>query len=72
MEVNEEEIAMTFRDSGVPFNPLEQADPDVNAPLEQRKIGGLGLFLVRKTMDKLNYVYENGQNVLTVIKKLGK
>ena len=63
---------MTFRDSGVPFNPLEQADPDVNAPLEQRKIGGLGLFLVRKTMDKLNYVYENGQNVLTVIKKLGK
>ena len=72
MEVNEEEIAMTFRDSGVPFNPLEQADPDVNAPLEQRKIGGLGLFLVRKTMDRLNYVYENGQNVLTVIKKLGK
>ena len=72
MEVNEEEIAMTFRDSGVPFNPLEQADPDVNAPLEQRKIGGLGLFLVRKTMDKLNYVCENGQNVLTVIKKLGK
>ena len=72
MEVNEEEIAMTFRDSGVPFNPLEQADPDVKAPLEQRKIGGLGLFLVRKTMDKLNYVYENGQNVLTVIKKLGK
>ncbi len=72
LELNDDEVTMTFRDSGIPFNPLEQADPDVDAPLEKRKIGGLGLFLVRKTMDKLNYVYENGQNVLTVIKKLRK
>ena len=70
IDFDEKAVSMTFRDSGMPFNPIEQTDPDVNAPIEKRKIGGLGLFLVRKTMDELNYEYKDGQNILTIKKYL--
>ena len=70
VDFDERSVSMTFRDSGVPFNPIEQTDPDVSAPIEKRKIGGLGLFLVRKTMDDLKYEYKDGQNILTVTKYL--
>ena len=62
----------TFRiiDSGVPFNPLEKADPDVTLSAENREIGGLGIFIAKKTMDKVSYAYENGKNILTMVKKI--
>ena len=63
-------ISLIFADSGIPFNPLEQQEPDVNKPLAERPIGGLGIFLVRKTMDAVDYRREDGQNILTIQKKL--
>ena len=61
---------ITFVDSGMPFDPLEKADPDVTVSAEKRAIGGLGIFLVKKTMDNLTYRYENGKNVLTIYKHI--
>jgi len=53
-----------FCDRGAPFNPLDHADPDTNAPLEERKVGGLGLLIVKKTMDTIYYSRENDVNRL--------
>ena len=61
---------ITFLDSGVPFDPLAKADPDVTLTVEEREIGGLGIFLVKKTMDSLAYRYEDGKNVLTLRKRI--
>ncbi len=63
-------VSIVFTDGGVPFDPLGKTDPDVNAPAGERAIGGLGIFLVKKTMDGINYRYENGKNVLTIKKKI--
>ena len=62
--------SVIFMDRGIPFDPLAQQAPDVNSPLADRPIGGLGIFLVRKTMDSVSYRYENGQNILTIQKKI--
>ena len=59
-----------FLDSGVPYNPLEKTDPDVTSSLAERQIGGLGIYLVKKTMDQVLYEYSEGQNILTLEKKL--
>ena len=64
------EIAVTFIDSGVPYNPLEKADPDVTLSADEREIGGLGIFLTKKTMDHVVYEYRDGKNVLTIEKKV--
>ena len=61
---------LTFLDKGLPYNPLEKADPDVSLSAEDRPIGGLGIFLVKKTMDGMAYAYKHGQNVLTIQKRL--
>ncbi len=61
---------ITFIDSGVPYNPLANADPDTSLPAEQRGIGGLGIFLVKKTMDDVRYSHESGRNVLSIFKKI--
>lgn len=62
---------ITFKDCGKPFNPLAQEIPDTTAlPLGKRPIGGLGLFMVRKLMDEMTYIYRDGQNVLTIRKNL--
>jgi sigma-B regulation protein RsbU (phosphoserine phosphatase) len=58
------EVTVVFRDRGRPFNPLERVDPDTHAPLEDRKIGGLGLLIVKKTMDTIYYSRENDVNRL--------
>ena len=63
-------ITMRFRDGGVPFNPLEQDPPDTSLPMEDREIGGLGIYLVTTSMDDVAYEYTNGENILTVTKKL--
>ena len=69
---DEESRTMTFRmtDQGVPFDPLQKPDPDITLSAEEREIGGLGIFIAKKTMDSLSYAYENGENTLTMIKKL--
>ena len=63
-------ITIRFLDHGKPFNPLEREDVDVTAAAESRSIGGLGILLVKKSMDDVEYSYEDGKNVLTIRKKL--
>ena len=65
-------IEVILRDGGVPFNPLELKDPDITLKAEDRQIGGLGIYMVKKSMDEGTYQYENGQNVLILRKKIGK
>ena len=59
-----------LRDFGMPFNPLDKQDPDVTLSAAERKIGGLGIFMVKKSMDDFTYRYENGQNILNIIKAI--
>ena len=61
-------VCIRFSDEAIPYNPLTNADPDVTLSAEERGIGGLGIYMVKKTMDDMKYKYENGQNVLTIIK----
>ena len=63
---------VTFRmaDKGKPFDPLKKPDPDITLSAEDREIGGLGIFITKKTMDTVTYAYEKGENVLTMIKKI--
>lgn len=63
-------LTIELRDAGKKFNPLERKDPDISLNAEDRQIGGLGIFLCKKMMDSINYRYENGNNVLTMTKKL--
>ena len=62
-----QKVTITFKDSGIPYNPLEHEDPDVTKPAEDRRIGGLGIYLVKKTMDDVKYEYLDGKNVLTIL-----
>ena len=57
-------ITLRFRDGGVPFNPLEKEAPDFSIPMEDRKIGGLGIFLVTKYMDTVTYEHAGGETFL--------
>ena len=61
-------VAITFADTGIPYDPLKKEDPDVSLPVEERKIGGLGIFMVKKSMDDMLYKYRDGQNILTIKK----
>ena len=63
-------VVMTFIDRGAPYNPLTAKAPDITLPRRRRPVGGLGLFMVRNTMDDLSYEYRDGQNILTVRKKI--
>lgn len=63
------EMTLRMADGGIPFDPLQQPDPDITLPAEQRRIGGLGILIVKKTMDEVTYAYENDQNVLTMKKR---
>ena len=58
-------VAVTLTDCGMPFDPLKQKEPDITLSAQERQIGGLGIFLVRKSMDQVDYEYKDGQNVLT-------
>ncbi len=63
-------VIITFIDSGKPFDPLAKEDPDIEKSAEDRPVGGLGIFMVKKSMDKVSYEYKDGQNILTIEKKL--
>jgi anti-sigma regulatory factor (Ser/Thr protein kinase) len=65
-----EDIVISFEDTGKLYNPLEQANPDLSKPLNERKIGGLGIFLVKQLMDKVVYTRIDNKNVLTITKRL--
>lgn len=63
-------LTVVFQDSGTPFDPLAMQDPDITIPIEQRRIGGLGIFLVKDNMDDVTYRYADGKNILTIKKVL--
>ena len=68
VEVTEAPISVivTFIDHGIPYDPLKKDDPDVTLSAEERAIGGLGIFMVKKTMDEITYEYKDGQNILSI------
>ena len=72
VEVIEDPLAVTitFIDNGVPYDPLAKADPDTTLSAEERDIGGLGIYMVKKSMDDITYEYKDGQNILKIKKKL--
>lgn len=61
---------ITFVDSGVPFDPLAKPDPDVTLSAEARQIGGLGIYMVKKSMDVVEYAHSGGRNILALRKRL--
>lgn len=61
-------VTAAFLDEGIPYDPLTHQDPDITLSAEERQIGGLGIFMVKKTMDSVSYAYEGGQNRLTIQK----
>lgn len=60
---------ITFEDGGVPYDPLAKEDPDVTLSAEERKIGGLGIYMVKQSMDHVRYEYKDGKNILTLEKE---
>ena len=72
VEVVEDPLAViiTFIDNGKPYDPLAEADPDITLSIDERQIGGLGIYMVKKSMDDIAYEYKDGQNILRIKKKL--
>ncbi|MBD5519913.1 MAG: SpoIIE family protein phosphatase [Lachnospiraceae bacterium] len=66
--IDEKSVLMFFEDDGIAFNPLKKTMPDVNEPLEKRKVGGLGIYMVCEMMDEVVYRHKDGKNRLTIIK----
>ncbi|MBQ8147920.1 MAG: ATP-binding protein [Lachnospiraceae bacterium] len=69
-EVNDGWLSITFRDEGIPYNPLEREDPDLDLALEERPIGGLGIYMIRNMMDSVQYEYKEGRNNLCIRKEI--
>ncbi len=69
-EKDPKRVTVTLIDSGVPYDPLAKADPDVTLSAEERQIGGLGIYMVKKSVDAMNYEYRDGRNILRIVKKL--
>ena len=63
-------VVITFIDKGIPYDPLKKADPNTALSAEEREIGGLGIFMVKQTMDDITYEYKDGQNILKIKKNL--
>ena len=63
------EITITFIDKGIPYNPLSKRDPDMTLAVDKRPIGGLGIYIAKKIMDRLSYQYKDEQNILQISKK---
>ncbi|MDR1663856.1 MAG: ATP-binding protein [Clostridiales bacterium] len=70
-DTENQRLTIVFEDSGAPFNPLLKESPDLSVPMAERKIGGLGIMMVRELSDAVRYAYENGKNILTVEKNYG-
>ncbi len=63
-------VKIILKDSGIPFDPLAKEDPDITLSAQEREIGGLGIFMVKKNMDEFLYEYTDGCNITTITKKL--
>ena len=71
-EENPVTIVITFMDNGTPYDPLKREDPDITLSAEERQIGGLGIFLTKKTMDEVSYEFKDNKNILKLKKKLSE
>ncbi|MCL2069541.1 MAG: SpoIIE family protein phosphatase [Treponema sp.] len=71
LEIQDKKAVISLEDSGKAQNPLEQATPDLDKPLLERQIGGLGIYFIKKLMDNVTYTHQNGKNLLTMVKKIG-
>ena len=73
LSIENDFVKMIIIDNAPMFNPLTQVkEPDVNSLVEERKIGGLGVFFVRTNMNNVLYAYENSRNVITMYRKISK
>ncbi|OQD58772.1 anti-sigma factor [Methanobrevibacter arboriphilus JCM 13429 = DSM 1125] len=70
IETDPLKIALEFLDEGTPYNPLENHDPNISLPLEERSIGGLGIYLAKKNVDSIDYKYKDEKNILTIKKNI--
>lgn len=70
LQQTESEFSIAVEDDGRPFNLLEHPAPDLSKPLEQRPVGGMGIHMIRKSMDRIDYRRADGKNILTLIKRL--
>ena len=61
---------ITFTDSGIPYDPLAKPDPNIRLSAQERQIGGLGIYMVKKSMDDMRYERREGQNILTIVKNM--
>lgn len=65
-----QEVKISFEDNGIKFNPLEKEDPDTNTEIQDMQIGGLGIYIVKESMDNFEYKYENNKNILILNKNV--
>ena len=65
-----DDVTLEFEDRGIEYNPLSTAEPDMTRPVEDRELGGLGIFIVKNIMDSMGYRRVGDKNVLTIKKKL--
>ena len=65
-------VELTLIDCAVPYNPLDKDDPNIDLPPEEREIGGLGIFMVKESMDEVDYEYKDGKNRLRLVKYWGE
>ena len=65
-----ESVSVVFIDGGRPYNPWEREDPDITLSAEERDIGGLGVYMVKQSMNHVDYSYEDGKNILTIQKNI--
>lgn len=63
-------VKISFIDHGKPYDPLAKADPDTTLGADERGVGGLGIYMVKKSMDEVSYAYKNGENILTIKKHI--
>jgi anti-sigma regulatory factor (Ser/Thr protein kinase) len=70
ISLNDKMLTIKITDSGMPFNPLLQQQPDISLPAEERPVGGLGIFLMSQIMDEINYTRQKNQNILTLQKSI--
>ena len=63
-------IVITFEDAGIPFNPLLKENPDITLSAEKRKTGGLGIYMMKKMMDNVEYIYKDNKNILVIEKNI--
>jgi sigma-B regulation protein RsbU (phosphoserine phosphatase) len=66
MAYSPQELTLEYIDDGVPYNPLEEKEPDINVPADERRIGGLGLFMVKKMSKEMSYARKGNKNILHV------